>query len=307
MAKNVFRAGEVTMIDRRVQISAPQEVVGELPEPEPVLDIPEYSGPTADDLRKEAEHFKANWDQERQQMIEAAQAEAERIIKEAEQAAFDEVKRKNDQAQTIRQSAESEAEQILENAKKQVEEQVRETESHTAEVRDQAYHEGLQRGRDEGYAQGEAEVGRLIERLHVVLNKAIERRNEILEESEAQVVQLVLSIAKKVVKVLSENQRQVVMHNVVQALQKLKHKGDVTIRVNTADLDMMSEHSKEFTRKMENVGYVTVLEDSSIDPGGCIIETDFGEIDARISSQLREIEERIMEMVPIKEREKRPQ
>jgi len=307
MAKNVFRAGEVTMIDRRVQILAPQEMVGELPEPEPVLDIPEYSGPTADDLRREAEHFKANWDQERQQMIDAAHAEAARIIKEAEQTAFDEVKRKNDQAQTIRQSAEREAEQILEDAKKQIEEQVRETESHTAEVRDQAYHEGLQRGRDEGYAQGEGEVDRLIERIHVVLNKAIERRNEILEESEAQVVQLVLTIAKKVVKVLSENQRQVVMHNVVQALQKLKHKGDVTVRVNTADLDMMSEHSKEFTRKMENVGYVTVLEDSSIDPGGCIIETDFGEIDARISSQLREIEERIMEMVPIKEREKRPQ
>jgi len=34
----------------------------------------------------------------------------------------------------------------------------------------------------------------------------------------------------------------------------------------------------------ENVKSVTVLEDSSVDRGGCIIETDFGQIDARVSS-----------------------
>jgi flagellar assembly protein FliH len=43
-----------------------------------------------------------------------------------------------------------------------------------------------------------------------------------------------------------------------------------------------------------------VLEDSSVDKGGCIIETDFGQIDARISSQLHEIEENITELMPIR-------
>jgi flagellar assembly protein FliH len=45
---------------------------------------------------------------------------------------------------------------------------------------------------------------------------------------------------------------------------------------------------------------ITVLEDSSVDRGGCILETDFGQIDARISSQLSEIEERILELAPIR-------
>jgi flagellar assembly protein FliH len=48
------------------------------------------------------------------------------------------------------------------------------------------------------------------------------------------------------------------------------------------------------------VGNITVAEDSSVDVGGAIIETDFGQIDARISSQLREIEDRITELAPIK-------
>jgi flagellar assembly protein FliH len=49
-----------------------------------------------------------------------------------------------------------------------------------------------------------------------------------------------------------------------------------------------------------------VAEDSSVDPGGCIIETDFGEIDARISSQLAEMEARILQVSPMKSKAKAP-
>ena len=91
-----------------------------------------------------------------------------------------------------------------------------------------------------------------------------------------------------------------VINNVVQALRKLKSRGDVVIRVNIADLELTSEHIKDFMSMVENVKSITVLEDSSVDRGGCIIETDFGQIDARISSQLHEIEEKILELMPIK-------
>jgi flagellar assembly protein FliH len=42
------------------------------------------------------------------------------------------------------------------------------------------------------------------------------------------------------------------------------------------------------------------VEDTSVDEGGCVIETDFGEIDARIASQLAELEAKILEISPIK-------
>ena len=50
---------------------------------------------------------------------------------------------------------------------------------------------------------------------------------------------------------------------------------------------------------VEGVKSIKILEDSTVDRGGCIIETDFGSLDARISSQLHEIEERILELIPI--------
>ncbi|TVR03427.1 MAG: flagellar assembly protein FliH [Spirochaetaceae bacterium] len=303
MAKNVFRAAEVNVLDERVLIAGPAapQVVDELDE---ITDIEEYSGPTADDLRREAEQFKQNWDAEREAMLTEAREAAQRITEEAENRAFDEVKRRTSEAQAIKQEAEEEAEQVVATARAEAERIVAAAEARAREVEQEAHERGLEQGKTEGFDAGKAEAGRLVDRLHVIIDKAIHRRHEIIEESEAQLIHLVLEIATKVVKVISENQKNVVINNMVQALRKLKNKSDVTIRVNLQDLQMATEHVKEVIEMVERVGHVTIAEDTTVDPGGCIIETDFGRIDARIASQLREIEDRILEITPIQNRPK---
>ncbi|MCF7928032.1 MAG: flagellar assembly protein FliH [Spirochaetales bacterium] len=296
MAKNVFRSNEIKVNDEKVVIEPP---VFEEPEPEEVEEVEEYTGPTADDLRREAEAFQAGWEKEKARMVEEAQQQAEAIVEDARQQAFDEVKRKNDQAAATKREAEEEARRIENEARQKAEGIVAEAEEKAEGIRQDAYSEGYEEGRKEGYSSGEQEVQRLVERLQVILSKVIEKRGRIIDESETQLVNLVLLIAKKVVKVISENQKNVVINNVIQALRKMKTRGDVVIRVNLADLKLTTEHTKDFMQMVEKVKSVTVMEDSTVDKGGCIVETDFGEIDARISSQLHEIEEKILEQQPI--------
>jgi flagellar assembly protein FliH len=302
LAKNVFKPQEIMYLSRKVFIEPPKIVPEESVEEVTSIEEErgEYAGPTADDLRREAEQFKTNWEAEKQRMLAQAQAEAEKIKKEAEKVAFDEVKRKNNQAQKIRQDAEDQAQIILNEAKAKAAELENEIKARVTQTEREAYEKGYAEGQGKGYEEGKAEVARLVESLHTIITKAIEKRNEIIEEAETQIINLVLLIVKKVIKVISENQKNVVINNVVQALRKLKSRGDVVIRVNLADLELTSEHVKDFMKMVENVKSITVLEDSSVDRGGCIIETDFGQIDARISSQLHEIEERILELMPIR-------
>ena len=297
MAKNVFRSKDIVNLGTSIMIEPPKPVE---PEVEAIEPMEEYTGPTADDLRREAEAFKAQWEEEKAAMIAKAREEAEEIIKKAEETAFEEVKKQTDQAQKMRQEAQDEAKRLLDEANRQAEEQQKSLDGQRDEILEEARKEGLLKGTEEGFESGKAEVDRLIELLHNIINTAISKRAEIIEESETQLVNLVLLIAKKVVKVISENQKNVVVNNVIQALRKMKTRGDVAIKVNLADVKLTSEHIKDFMRMVENVRSVTVLEDSTVDPGGCVIETDFGQIDARISSQLHEIEERILELAPIR-------
>jgi flagellar assembly protein FliH len=304
--KHIFRPGEIVALQSRMIIGqlAP-EGKAELEVAEDDADaIPEYTGPTADDLRREAELFKATWEAEKDKMVTLARAEALTIRKDAEAAAFEEVRRKSNEAQKIRKEAEEAATRIVSDAESRIAELESQAIAKVEAAEKEATKRGREAGRDEGFKEGVGEVERLVTRIHVILDRAMEKRGEILEQAETQVVELVLLVARKVVKVISENQKSVVVQNIQQALRKLKTKADVVVRVNMADLELTSSHIKDFVQMAENARSLTVVEDTTIDRGGCVIETDFGEIDARISSQLSELEDRILEVSPIRARGK---
>ena len=299
MAKSVFRPNEITPVQDKIMLKL-SHTYAEEEEAEVVDEAPEYTGPTVEDIQREAEEFKAQWEEEKQKLIDQAKSEAEKIISDAKEAAFEEVKRQSDQAQIIKTQASDEADHILKEARSEAEKLVLEARATKEEITNSAYKEGRDSGHEEGYKEGRAEAQRLIDRLHLMIEKIMDKRVQILSETEQQIVNLVLLMTRKVVKVISENQRNVVMTNIVQALRKVKGRGDVLIRVNMAELALTSEHSKEFLSAAENVKNITIVEDSSVEKGGCIIETDFGSIDARISSQLAELEQKILDISPIK-------
>ncbi len=298
MAKTVFRPGEAKNIEEKVMLPLFKDY-------SPIEDVEveeeeEYTGPTAEDLRREAEEYKVQFEQEKLQLKADAQKEAERIIKAAEDTAFAEVKRQTDQAAVIKADAENEAAAIIEKAKAEAAQIVAEANAQHDKIVSEARNEGFEQGSQEGFEKGSAEVERLIERMHKILEAVMQRREEILQDTESQIVELVILMARKVIKILSENQKNVIMANTVAALRKVKTRGSVTLRVNIEDVKLTTAHADEFIQHVENVQGITVQEDSSVEKGGCIVETDFGAIDARISSQLTELENKILEVSPVK-------
>jgi flagellar assembly protein FliH len=312
MAKAVFRPGELTVLDNKVVLQSPETFelahlfapsAAELQE-ENLNEDDVYTGPTAEDIRREAEEFRVHWEIERETLISASKIEAERIVKEAGEKAAGELARISAEEEERKRQAEEEAASIIAEAEKKAAEIAEGAGTEFEEKRKEAEEAGRKAGREEGYAEGKAEAERLIERLQVILERSQDLRADILADTEQQIIDLALLIARKVIKTISESQKTVVLQNVVQALKKVRARGTILIRVNIADLKLTTEHSKTFIQMMEGAKGVQIVEDSSVDPGGCIIETDFGEIDARISSQLAELEAKILELSPIKGRAK---
>ncbi|MCR4579874.1 MAG: flagellar assembly protein FliH [Treponema sp.] len=298
MAKTVFRPGEAKTVEDKVMLPlfkdyAPVEEVEE--EIEEV-----YTGPTVEELKREADDFKAQFELEKQDMLEKAKAQADEVLKKAEDAAFEEVKKQTDSAAIIKADAEREANDIIAKAKMEAEQIISDAQSQSSSLAQEARQKGYDEGHAEGYENGVAEANRLVDRMHKIVEAVMLRREEILKDTESQIVELVILMARKVIKVLSENQKNVVMANTLAALKKVKTRGTVTLRVNLEDVNLTTAHVDEFIQHVENVQGITVLEDSTVEKGGCVVETDFGSIDARISSQLGELENKIIEVSPIK-------
>ena len=298
MVKTVFRSNEIKNKEEKFQLRLLHDYA---PVVEEVIEeVPEYEGPTADDLRREAEEYKKQFEIEKQGMLDEAQRKADEIVKKADDAAFAEVKRQTDQAQVIKTQAETEVAKIKAEAQAEAERIIAEAQAERDKIINEAKKQGYDTGYEAGYQDGQKEAERLVERMHSILDNVMKRREEILSETEYQIVELVVLMARKVVKIISENQKTVIMNNVLQALKKVKGRGDVTIRVNLADAKLTTEHIQDFIDRVEAVKGITVVEDTTVEKGGCIVETDFGAIDARISSQLTELEQKIMEISPVK-------
>jgi flagellar assembly protein FliH len=298
MARNVFRPGEVAISAARVVLDAPFKAV--VAEELESLDIEAYTGPTADELRREAEDFRERWGIERGEMMQAAETEAAAIIASAKQLAVEEGEKAEAGREELRKKAEDEGTEIIAAAQQKAE--GIEADSRTAfeAAKKTAEDEGRAAGREAGFAEGKAEVERLVGRAATMLERIQDKRAEIMEEAERQIVDLVLLISRKVIKTLSETQSETVILNIKEALRKVKSRGKFTVKVNIADLNLSTEHTDEFIRLVEGSGDIEIHEDSSVDRGGCVVETDFGEVDARIASQLSELETKILEISPVK-------
>jgi flagellar assembly protein FliH len=187
----------------------------------------------------------------------------------------------------------ADSEQEIERGKFEAEKMIKEAELKVSEIEHEAYKKGYEAGREEGYKEGQAEVMRLIDRLGTVVSTAVDIRDDIIRSSEKLMTEMILMIARKVIKDEIVERREVVINNIKEAIKRVKDRDRIDIRVNFADLDMTTAHKDELIKMMESLKKVNIYEDSRVERGGCIIETDVGAIDARISTQLDAIEEAI--------------
>jgi flagellar assembly protein FliH len=305
LARKIFKAAEVKEIGSKVLITPPQ-IQRQAEEVEDVAqEVEEVTEPQDDFDAAPAEQIDP--EEEREKILheattarQEAESEAKRIRSEAEEAAFKIMQSNSIEARKQKEEAEAEAEEIRGKARAEAAQIVREAQLQTDQTLQETRSKAYQEGREEGFNTGKEEVERLIDRLHIILNAAIDKRKSIVENTERQLLDLILIIARKVVKVISESEKEVVVENIHEALKKVKGEKEIIIRVNLKDLNLVTKHKKRFITLVEGLAGVTIEEDSRVDPGGCIIETSLGDIDARIATQLSVIEEKIRELMPVK-------
>lgn len=261
--------------------------------------VEQYHGPTIEEIEAELERYKKETEEEIQRSLEEAHEKARTIEEEGKAVAFNQVQESREKVKREEEAARLNADQIVERAKIEVERMIKEAEMQVAQIEHDAYQNGYDRGREVGFKKGQSEVRRLIDRLGTIVGQAIDVREEIIAASEKQMVDMILMIARKVIKDEVVERKEVVLNNIREALRRIKDRDRVDIRVNFADLELTTAHKDELIKMMESLRKVNIYEDSRIDRGGCIIETDVGSIDARISTQLKEIEEAIRNAEPL--------
>lgn len=189
-------------------------------------------------------------------------------------------------AEGLLREAAAEAERLLAQARERaaaVLEQARE-EGYRA-----GYKAGEERGLSEGRAKAEAEMAEAVGEAQRLLTAAEQARERIVAASRDDVLKLVRKVAEKITRAALRLDEGTVERTVEAALQLVTERSRVLIRVNPADLERVRAGAPGFLRYLVPSTVLDVCADSRVAAGGCLVETDGGNLDGRVETQLEEV------------------
>ncbi|MBI2889374.1 MAG: hypothetical protein HYY13_01165 [Nitrospirae bacterium] len=200
------------------------------------------------------------------------------------------------------EEAEHTAELILREAKKQADKILAQAWKEAESIQAMAREKGFELGRIDGVKKGEAagfekvkgESKPLFETLQAAIGRLAKVETEIRDTSEQQLYRLAVKIAQKIIK------REIaaaspVVENLREAVRRAADVNRLVIRVNPQDLELVQRYRPALMAEVEGIKTINIQADAALKPGGCVVETNFGDIDARIESQLQELEKEIQQ------------
>ncbi|MBZ4682669.1 MAG: flagellar assembly protein FliH [Fusobacteriaceae bacterium] len=191
------------------------------------------------------------------------------------------------QMESLKNEAENEAYRIIEEARA-------EAEKESNDIKAKAWDEGYKEGYEAGKNQVLLNSSNVFSNVQRVLEEAMNEKEIMLNNSKEEIINLIIKIAEKVIKVEVKN-KEILKQNLLEALKNISVSPKITIYVNWEQVQYAKELKEEMKSKFYNIEEFNILEDKSLTPGGCVIETQMGRVDASIETQLETIIDKLHE------------
>lgn len=165
--------------------------------------------------------------------------------------------------------------ELLEEIKREEAEFRRSIAQEAEQIKEFSYQEGFQKG---------------LESLNEHIRILDQAAKQIRDDVQKQIATLALSAARKIVgEELSLNPERIV-NIVLNVLKPVTQHHRVTLYVNRLDLDLLEQNKAKLKSIFEHLDVFSIQERSDIEPGGCIIETEAGIINAQLENQWHALE-----------------
>ena len=260
---------------------------------------------------------------QRERAIAEAQAEGARILAKARAEAERLLAQAQGQAQVELGRAKAEAEQLVEQARMRLEEAgetittlsearqiltehqaegaaiVADAEAQRQALFDEARANGYEEGRAAGYAEG-AQVARdelatELELVHSIAAQAKVDRETLIAAAEPEIVRLALEVTRKLIAREVALDPNIVKGLLTRAMLKAAGDGPMRLRLNPETIDHLGAYLADVSARFSSRG-VEVVPDPTVEPGGVIVDTRTGAVDARLSTQLEKVERSLLSL-----------
>jgi flagellar assembly protein FliH len=149
-------------------------------------------------------------------------------------------------------------------------------------VREQAFEEGFAAG----VAQAQSQLDGPASALATAADQLQALRTDAAASVEADAVDLALRIAEQAVGAAIAVDPELVVEAVRGALRRLVERDRVLILVNPDDLELVRDHVARLVGELGGIEHCEVQSERRVRPGGAIVRTSEGEVDATLETKL---------------------
>lgn len=159
-------------------------------------------------------------------------------------------------------------------------------------------HQGeLQAAEVRGAAVAEARVAAAVEHL-VALAASLEAQyEEVFRQADDTIVRLAAAIARRIVGEAVQLDAEVVLTTVRRSLEHTAAAQRVTLLVHPSDLQLVEQHGADWRALSPQARVLRVQADPRVGRGGCVVETESGQVSAELEEQLRTLQAALVERV----------
>ncbi|WP_031518085.1 FliH/SctL family protein [Desulfofalx alkaliphila] len=190
-----------------------------------------------------------------------------------------------DEARELLAEANAQAEQIIQAAERQGAAIVDKAKAEAEELKHKAQQQGYQEGMEKAYAEGD-EIRR---QARQVLEQAEEVRRQTLEAMEQEIISLAVDIAEKFISTQLRLEREIIVETARESIKLVKDRRQITIYVNPQEIDIYLAAKEQLQQMLGEEAKLNIIADAEIKPGGCLVNTEQGIVDATADSRWQSV------------------
>ncbi len=180
----------------------------------------------------------------------------------------------------------AEEEEIISEARAEAERIIEEARAEAEEIRAAAEAEGRQNGYEKGHEDALAESERARAEYEERADKLEDDYQKKIEELEPMFIDTLTDIYEHVFHVRFGQNKEVIFHLIQDAVRKVEGNSNFIIHVSKDDYGFVSMQKKQLLAGVSNAESAEIVEDITLKPNECMIETGSGIYDCSLETQL---------------------
>ena len=157
---------------------------------------------------------------------------------------------------------------------------------------EKGYKEGYEKGYKEGYdiglKDGNEKLRELMGKYRETLEKLNSLREKVYEEAQSEMILIVKEALKKIVSAEIKSSEEFILNVIKETTKNIVDSKKIVIKVSSEDYKFLTDNREKLDSLLSGKE-IEIVEDPGITRGGCLIQTDMGEVDSTVETKLEEV------------------